>query len=586
MKVLRGTQQFARTKVGTPLYMAPEVLMDKAYNHQADMWSLGCVLYELCTLAYAFNGPDMKTLFRRICRAEVPPLPGQFSDDLRSLVTSLLAKDPAHRPSTNAVLTRPLVRHRISRFLSEHEMAHEFSHTVLHGQHLADRPSVVRQPEPQPLGGGGGAMGGAYGVQRRRPSAILQPPPVAPAVPRVRMRPPVPRQPAPSPAPPPQPARRMGGGGGNNVVGNGLHVRAQALGGSPRIPAAKAKPTPVNVGRSPRMGPKGGKSPDVADRPNVRNRPVAKTPPAAEKEVAKARQSPPPPPPPFVSPPPPPIPPVVRAAPPRTPPSPKQPTPEKERERHSPKDKEKERERKEERTPPQVASPPPPPVVEIQEAPSGTPRGGRQLPRVGQDYAQNLAAKMRELQQQVMALRHEGPSKAGKGEARGGARAEEEPAAAVKAEEEEEEDEGEEDEEEEEGEEEEEPARAEAPTTPEAPRQRPIVGKPSVVTPPVGKGKKGASPMSAGGGGGGGKKGGKRTPRKGSFSPEGPGSEDRRAQREKQREDMRLLMAQHREAAGRGNKSPEGWDVPIMVGKIPDAKVRTRRKGRNEENAP
>jgi hypothetical protein len=201
---------------------------------------------------------------------------------------------------------------------------------------------------------------------------------------------------------------------------------------------------------------------------------------------------------------------------------------------------------------------------------------------VGQDYAQNLAAKMRELQQQVMALRHEGPSKAAKGEARGGARAEEERAAAVKEEEEEEEEE-EEDEEEEAGEEEE-PAMAEAPTTPEAPRQRPIVGKPSVVTPPAGKGKKGASPMSAGGGGGGVKKGGKRTPRKGSFSPEGPGSEDRRAQREKQREDMRLLMAQHREAAGRGSKSPEGWDVPIMVGKIPDAKVRTMRKGRKEEN--
>ena len=46
-QVLKDTGQFAVTKVGTPMYMSPEVLADQHYNTKADMWSLGCVLHEL-----------------------------------------------------------------------------------------------------------------------------------------------------------------------------------------------------------------------------------------------------------------------------------------------------------------------------------------------------------------------------------------------------------------------------------------------------------------------------------------------------------------------------------------------------------
>lgn len=46
-KVLQGTTQFARTKIGTPLTMSPEILMDQPYNQATDLWSLGCILYEL-----------------------------------------------------------------------------------------------------------------------------------------------------------------------------------------------------------------------------------------------------------------------------------------------------------------------------------------------------------------------------------------------------------------------------------------------------------------------------------------------------------------------------------------------------------
>ena len=51
-----GTSDLATTFTGTPYYMSPEVLKHDGYNVKSDIWSLGCVLYELCTLEHAFQG--------------------------------------------------------------------------------------------------------------------------------------------------------------------------------------------------------------------------------------------------------------------------------------------------------------------------------------------------------------------------------------------------------------------------------------------------------------------------------------------------------------------------------------------------
>lgn len=49
-KVLQGTLEAAVTVVGTPYYMSPEVCQNKPYTLKSDIWALGCLLYELCTL--------------------------------------------------------------------------------------------------------------------------------------------------------------------------------------------------------------------------------------------------------------------------------------------------------------------------------------------------------------------------------------------------------------------------------------------------------------------------------------------------------------------------------------------------------
>ena len=54
-KVLNSTSECARTIIGTPYYLSPELCEDKPYNEKSDVWALGCILYEMCTLKHAFR---------------------------------------------------------------------------------------------------------------------------------------------------------------------------------------------------------------------------------------------------------------------------------------------------------------------------------------------------------------------------------------------------------------------------------------------------------------------------------------------------------------------------------------------------
>lgn len=52
----------AFSRVGTPLYMSPEVLQGKGYDWKSDVWSLGCIAYELCMLRSPFRADDKENL--------------------------------------------------------------------------------------------------------------------------------------------------------------------------------------------------------------------------------------------------------------------------------------------------------------------------------------------------------------------------------------------------------------------------------------------------------------------------------------------------------------------------------------------
>lgn len=103
-KWLSHTLDLATTAIGTPHYLSPEICRRQPYSHKSDMWSLGCVLYELCSLQLAFPAPDFVSLVASIVRGGVRALPKHFSPKLTDLVQVLLRPVPDRRPSAETLI--------------------------------------------------------------------------------------------------------------------------------------------------------------------------------------------------------------------------------------------------------------------------------------------------------------------------------------------------------------------------------------------------------------------------------------------------------------------------------------------------
>jgi NIMA (never in mitosis gene a)-related kinase len=125
-RVLQHTYDCAQTAIGTPYYLSPEICQEKPYNQKSDIWSLGCILYEMVTLRHAFDASSMKGLVVKILRGTYPSIPSCYSQNLRDLIDEMLEKDPHKRPSVKKILEKEFLSSRISQLLSQTVAKHEF----------------------------------------------------------------------------------------------------------------------------------------------------------------------------------------------------------------------------------------------------------------------------------------------------------------------------------------------------------------------------------------------------------------------------------------------------------------------------
>ncbi|NWZ64412.1 NEK11 kinase, partial [Acrocephalus arundinaceus] len=113
--LLMGSCDLATTFTGTLYYMSPEVLKHQGYNTKSDIWSLGCILYEMCCMDHAFTGQNFLSIVLKIVEGETPSLPDRYPSKLNAVLCSMLSKDPSLRPAAAEILKSPYIDEQLKK---------------------------------------------------------------------------------------------------------------------------------------------------------------------------------------------------------------------------------------------------------------------------------------------------------------------------------------------------------------------------------------------------------------------------------------------------------------------------------------
>ena len=120
-KILSSTSSYAHTFIGTPYYISPELCKDQPYNDKSDVWALGCVLYELCTLNHPFEGGTQVEIYEKIITQKFKSINPEYSSDLKKMIDLLLEKDEKKRPKMKDILKMKSVIDRAKKYNIELE---------------------------------------------------------------------------------------------------------------------------------------------------------------------------------------------------------------------------------------------------------------------------------------------------------------------------------------------------------------------------------------------------------------------------------------------------------------------------------
>ena len=108
-------KNYARTKAGTPIYISPEIWDEKPYDYKCDIWSLGCIIYELCTLFPPFIGSDINELYNNVKTGRYRPISNDYSNDLKQIIEWTLVINPKKRISAKELLNSDIIQNRIKK---------------------------------------------------------------------------------------------------------------------------------------------------------------------------------------------------------------------------------------------------------------------------------------------------------------------------------------------------------------------------------------------------------------------------------------------------------------------------------------
>lgn len=119
--------------LGSPLYMAPEIVKKQSYDHKVDVWSAGVVIYAMLSGRLPFFGNRKEQVYASICNDEVPLHSSCWqnkSEEVKDFIRLALIKTPALRPSSSELMGHPWLTkvHSTSKKLKvskDHEVPHQ-----------------------------------------------------------------------------------------------------------------------------------------------------------------------------------------------------------------------------------------------------------------------------------------------------------------------------------------------------------------------------------------------------------------------------------------------------------------------------
>lgn len=111
-KILQN-DAMTQTVIGTPYYLAPEIWLNAKYDYRCDVFSLGCVVYEMAMLRPPFRASNVQELFKNVLKGYFAPLSKEYSRDLSDFIKVCLIGNIKKRPSASKLLQTDVVRHQL-----------------------------------------------------------------------------------------------------------------------------------------------------------------------------------------------------------------------------------------------------------------------------------------------------------------------------------------------------------------------------------------------------------------------------------------------------------------------------------------